>query len=54
MNPITLQQISELPDSEQRQLGACCNEFLGRLYAAHKRRKRIITERTKLELGEQK
>lgn len=52
MNPITLQQMSELSDKEQRQLKACTNEFLGRQYAAQQRRKRIAKARRKLEESE--
>lgn len=51
MKPITLQQIAELPEKEQRQFKACCNEYLGRQYAAQQRRKKIMSERTKTELG---
>ena len=50
MRRITLETIAELPEREQRQLKACMNHHLGKLYAASKRRKKIITERTKIEL----
>ena len=54
MKPITLQEISELPINEQRQLKAYGNHCLGRLQAAQKRRKIISTEQRKFELkGEQ-
>lgn len=49
MKPITLKQISELPDKERRQLRACTNEYLGQLYAAQQRRKQVMTERMKTE-----
>ena len=51
MRPITLQQIAELPEKKQRQFKACCNEYLGQQYAAQQRRKKIMSERTKIELG---
>lgn len=50
MKPITLQQISELSDKEQRQMKACTNENLGRQYAAQQRRKRIAKARIEMEL----
>lgn len=49
MKPITLQEIAELPDREQRQFRAATNHFLGVQYAAQQRRKKIMTERSKLE-----
>jgi len=50
-DPITLKQIAELPDNEQRQLRAATNHFLAEQYAAQQRRKKIMEEQTKLELG---
>ncbi len=52
MKPITLQQISELSDKEQRQLKACVNEYLGRQYAAQQRRKTIMKARMESEESE--
>lgn len=51
MKPITLQQITELPEKERRRFLVWCNEFCGQQYAAQQRRKKIMTERTKMELG---
>lgn len=50
MLEITLQQISELPEIEQRRLKAVTNEYLGRQYAEQQRNKQIMESRTKMEL----
>lgn len=44
MKPITLQQISELPPSERRRFKIWANKYVGILYAAQQRRKRIRME----------
>jgi len=49
MQPITRQQIAELPDKEKQQLWAVTNHFLGQQYAAQQRRKRIMKARLELE-----
>lgn len=49
MDKITLQQISELSDKEQRQLKACVNDQLGRQFAAQQRRKKIMKARMEME-----
>jgi len=49
MNSINLRQISELSDNEKRKFQTWINHYLGRLYAAQQRRKRIMSERTKIE-----
>lgn len=52
MKPTTLQHISELSDKEQRQLKACMNHYLGTLYAAQQRRKKVMKARMELEFEE--
>lgn len=52
MKPITLQQISELSDKEQRQLKALINHDLGTEYAAQQRRKEIMKARMEIEFEE--
>lgn len=49
MQPITLKQISELSDTEQRQMKASVNEYLGIQYAAQQRAKQIMKAKMELE-----
>lgn len=49
MNKITLRELSELSDKEQRQLKALINHDLGTLYAAQQRRKKVMEARMEME-----
>jgi len=51
MRRIILEQIAELPAKEKRQIRAFVNHILGTEYAAHQRRKKVMTEETKIKLG---
>jgi len=51
MNRTILEQISELPKKEERQTRASFNHYLGQMYATQKRRKKVMSEKTKIELG---
>ncbi len=42
-------QISELTDREQKYLKVVTNEFLGKLYARHKRSEKIASFRNQIE-----
>lgn len=52
MNRITLQQISELPDKERMRFFAYVDKCIGRLEAARQNRKKVMSAKTQIELGE--
>ena len=51
---ITLKQISELSDKEQRQLQAWINHDLGTEYAARQRKKQVMEAKQELEHNKEK